>query len=70
VYVLAPEGINVNESPGQIAPPNTVIVGSGFTARLNTADAEQLLALVPVTVYEAEEFGETIKTAPVEVPQL
>jgi hypothetical protein len=51
VYVLAPEGVIVKDSPAQIAPLFTVIAGAAFTVTLDTAGEEdtQPLASVPLT---------------------
>ena len=50
VYVEAPLGTMVNESPGQIVPVLTVNVGFGFTVTELISTSVQPLELVPVTV--------------------
>ena len=52
VYVDAPLGVKVNESPLQIAPELTVNVGIAFTVTVLTTPVELIQpdALVPVTV--------------------
>ena len=52
VYVVAPLGVKVNESPEQIAPLFTVIDGTVFTLTVLTTPTKstQPDALVPVTV--------------------
>ena len=52
--MLAPLGLKVNELPGQIAPPEILIVGFELTVTFDVAAKvdSQPKALVPVTVYE------------------
>src|SRR6478672_13294437 len=66
VYVLAPVGLNVNELPGQIAPPATAITGIGLTVMFETAVGldTQPVASVPATVYELVVVGITTALPP------
>jgi hypothetical protein len=52
VYVDAPLGVNVNESPLQIAPELTVKLGTVLTVTVDTTPTKSTHpdALVPVTV--------------------
>ena len=61
VYVLAPLGVSVNESPLQIDPELTANVGAAFTVTVLTTPAELIQpdALVPVTGLEFVVFGLT-----------
>ena len=61
VYVLAPLGVIVNESPLQIDPELTANVGIAFTVTVLTTPVllTQPDELVPVTVYEVVDVGLT-----------
>ena len=52
MYVLAPLGVNVNESPLQIAPEFTVKLGAVLTVTVLTTPTKSThpVELVPVTV--------------------
>ena len=50
VYVKAPDGLRVNAPPGQIEPPDTLMVGLGYTVMEWLAELEQPFVLVPATL--------------------
>jgi hypothetical protein len=60
VYELAPLAVNVADWPEQIDSEFTVILGLALMLTLATAVLVQPCAVVPVTVYEVFEVGETI----------
>ena len=66
VYVFAPEGINVNELPGQTAPLLMDTVGIAFTTTVEIAvfDDTQPLVPVPVTAYVPVTAGLTMSLPP------
>ena len=66
VYVTAPPGFITNETPEQIEPLFTEMVGLGETKTLlkTLPLFTQPLVFEPITPYEVLEIGETVKVLP------